>query len=310
MDEVDSSRGLSTKKGRRQQDEEETSEPAVLEQRLDERCRRAEAHLNLVEISKYHAQWGDKGMQLFRNTPSTLWDGAIDVVSPAKAADECNRISGQVLPPEEASAYEKDWLAAKSHELAAWTQFKVYSPMGPGKCNEAVVGNRWVLTWMMVERVKTVKARLAAKGYQDPDLKDGLVETSRCVSLRSSNLQVIALAALRGWRLWSLDGKSAFLQADGFGRDVFFLSPPAWLRGDSRRVWQLNAPACGLDDAPVAPHRSPKRFVVNERDSLKAVDLRLEASKFDPCLFFVRCRSGLAVGVINTHFDDLLGCDE
>ena len=43
---------------------------------------------------------------------------------------------------------------------------------------------------------------------------------------------------------------------------------------------------------------------------MKAVDLRLEASKFDPCLFFIFRETGPAVGVMTTHIDDLLGCGE
>ena len=140
-------------------------------------------------------------MQLFRNTPSNLWDGAIDVVSSAKAANECTRISGQELPLEEESVYEKDALAAKARELDAQTQFKVDSHMDAGKCNKKAVGTRWALTWKMVEGVKTVKARTAAKGYRDPDLKDGLVGTSGCVSLRSPHLQVTPLAARRKERV-------------------------------------------------------------------------------------------------------------
>ena len=61
-----------------------------------------------------------------------------------------------------------------------------------------MVGTRWVLTWTVVDGVITVKARLVANGYQEPDLKDGLVETAGCVSLRSSHLQVVSLAAPRG----------------------------------------------------------------------------------------------------------------
>ena len=98
-----------------------------------------------------------------------------------------------------------------------------------------------------------------AKGYQYPDLQDGLIETSGSVSLRSSHLQVISLAALRRWKLWSIDIKNAFLQADGIGRDVFMQSPPEWCPGDIRRIWKLNAPAYGLIDAPAASHRSLKR---------------------------------------------------
>ena len=156
--------------------------------------------------------------------------------------------------------------------------------------------------------VKTVKARPVAKGYQDPDLKDGLVETSGCVSLRSSHLRFIPLAALRGWRLCSLDIKTAFLQAGKFGRDVLIQSPPERLRGDSRRVWKLNAPAYGLNDALVGFRRFLESYLVNDVDSSEAVDLRLEAPEFDPCLFFVYRRSGSAVGVVTAHIYDLLGC--
>ena len=73
-------------------------------------------------------------------------------------------------------------------------------PMEPRECYKDVAGARWVLTWKVVDGVKTVKARLAAEGRQDPDLKDGLVETSGCVSMQASHLQVVSLAALRGWR--------------------------------------------------------------------------------------------------------------
>ena len=133
---------------------------------------------------------------------------------------------GQKLPPEEEQLYEKDVLGAGTRVLDAWNQFKVFSPLEPGRCAEEVVGTRWALTWKMVEGVKTAQARLVAKGHEGPDLKEGLVETSGGVSLRPSHLQVISLAALRGWRLLSVDIKDAFLQADGFGRDVFIQSPP------------------------------------------------------------------------------------
>ena len=85
-------------------------------------------------------------------------------------------------------------------------------------------------------------------------------------------------------------------------------SPPEWLPGDSHRIWKLDAPAYGLNDAPVAFHRSLTRYLVNATDSLKAVDLRVETSKFDPCLLFVFQKNSKAVGVITTRIDDLLGC--
>ena len=46
----------------------------------------------------------------------------------------------------------------------------------------------------MVEGVKAVKARPVVKGFRDPDLKDGIVETSGRVGIRSFHLQVISIS--------------------------------------------------------------------------------------------------------------------
>ena len=143
----------------------------------------------------------------------------------------CNKILGRELSPEEEEKFIKEVGAAKGRELDAWSHFRAFSPCEPERCNKSVVGTRWVLTWKVADGAKTVKARLVAKGYQGPDLQDGLVETSGSASLRSSHLQVISLAALRGWKLWRIDIKNAFLQADGFGRVVFIQSPPEWRPG-------------------------------------------------------------------------------
>ena len=61
-----------------------------------------------------------------------------------------------------------------------------------------------------------------------------------------------------------------------------------------------------VDDAPATFHRSLKRYLMNTDDSLKAVGPRLEASKFDPCLFFAFRGSGPALEVMTAHIDELL----
>ena len=82
-------------------------------------------------------------MQLFRNTPSKLWDGAIDVVTPAKPADVCNRISGQELSPDEERLCDKEALAAKTRELDTRSQFKVYNPCGQGNVSRMWLEPVW-----------------------------------------------------------------------------------------------------------------------------------------------------------------------
>ena len=148
------------------------------------------------------------------------------------------------------------------------------------------------------------------KRFQDPDLKDGLVETSGCVSLRSSHLQVISLSALQQRTLRSLDIKNAFLQADGFERDAFLHAPTEWGPPCTNKAWKPKAPTYGLNDAAVACDRSLKRYSLNADLSVKNVRLRCQASTFGPCLFFVFRDPGQAVGVFTKHIDDILGCGE
>ena len=90
-----------------------------------------------------------------------------------------------------------------------------------GAQSEDLVDTRWVLTWNEVDGEKTVKARLAAMGYQGPHPRSDNVDIAWRVSRNSSHLQLISLGALRKWPLWSSDIKNAFLQADGFDCGVY-----------------------------------------------------------------------------------------
>ena len=86
-------------------------------------------------------------------------------------------------------------------------------------------------------------ARLVAKGYRNPDLRDGDVDIAGCVGRRSSNLQTISLGALKKWPIRSPRIKNAFLQADGFDRDVYLRAPSEWISTDDRWGWKPRAPA-------------------------------------------------------------------
>ena len=57
---------------------------------FEKRRRKADAYMNFVankEISKQHAQWWDKGMQIFWNNPSSHKERDLDAVASAQAAD-------------------------------------------------------------------------------------------------------------------------------------------------------------------------------------------------------------------------------
>ena len=77
----------------------------------------------------------------------------------------------------------------------------------------------------MVEGVKRVTARPAAKGSQEPDLKDSIVDTSGRVSIRPSHRKVVSPSAREKWVLWSPEIKNALPEMDGFSVDVFLRAP-------------------------------------------------------------------------------------
>ena len=64
----------------------------------------------------------------------------------------------------------------------------------------------------MMDGRRNAKARVAPKGCQDPDRRDGAFETSDCVSLSSSLFRVLSLGALAKWEIWSLDIENACLK--------------------------------------------------------------------------------------------------
>ena len=138
----------------------------------------------------------------------------------AWVAAQCERPVGQELSAAEANRFSKEVRDAKKRKLDASSKFQVFSPVLWKHVNKDIVDTRWVLTWKSVDGRRAVKARLAARGFQDPVLAAGLVDTSSCVSLRSSHIQVISLSARKKWKLWSLDIKNALLQADPVLREV------------------------------------------------------------------------------------------
>ena len=76
--------------------------------------------------------------------------------------------------------------AGRLRELEAWEKFDVYSPHEACKEQKQIAQTRGVLTWKIADGKKCVKARLVARGFRSPELKEGLVGTSGRVSLLSS----------------------------------------------------------------------------------------------------------------------------
>ena len=140
--------------------------------------------------------------------------------------------------------------------------------------SRAVVDTKRAPNRKTTDRRENGKARLLARGYQDPDLKRGAADASSCVSLRSSPLQVVFLKAPKRWRIWSYDVKNAFLRAGGLSRDVLHRDPAERSQSNPHRIRKLRTLALGLDSAPGASYRSLRKYLFNSGDSLAEVGLQ------------------------------------
>ena len=154
--------------------------------------------------------------------------GNASPMASAWTADQRNETLGQDLTRDEETTHGALVRAASHRELGDWQKSQVFEPAGKGEPSRAISGTRWVLRWQMVDGRRDVEAGFAAKGYQNPDLGTGLVETSGCVGIWPPHLRAIPLRALKKWQLSSLDIKNAFFQANGPDGAVYLRAPSEW----------------------------------------------------------------------------------
>ena len=127
--------------------------------------------------------------------PGAHVDG-IDAAICAWAADLCNQTLSKE-PSKEERKYATLVRTARDHELAAKKEFEVCRPINKAHTKQTIVDTRWVSTRKVIDKTTSAKARLVISGFKGPDLRQGLVETANCVSLRSPHLQ---LPPLRAWQ--------------------------------------------------------------------------------------------------------------
>ena len=151
------------------------------------------------DADKGHAQWWRSDMKDKIDTETRKDSGASPAmvgggpVLSAWGAGGRNRILGQELTGVEERAHPDLARKATERELEAWDQLKDSSPVKVGAKSKDMVDTCWALTWKEEDGVKTVKARLVARGYQDRYPRNWGVGVAGCVSRRSPRLQLISL---------------------------------------------------------------------------------------------------------------------
>jgi len=137
-------------------------------------------------------------------------------------------------------------------ELNEFERNKVWN-LVPKPENHSIIGTKWVFKNKMDENGKVVrnKARLVAQGYSQEegvDYDESFAPVARLEAIRL----LMAFACFKGFKLYQMDVKSAFL--NGFiQEDIYVKQPPGFENQKfPNHVYKLFKSLYGLKQAPRA----------------------------------------------------------
>lgn len=160
-----------------------------------------------------------------------------------------------------------------------------------------ILPSRFVLAIKHKDTGETkLKARFVVGGHRDREKRE-LVHVSNTVKHSSLRL-LVAVAAIFGFDLWSMDVRQAYLQAaTPLLRDVYVEPPRDVLNLNQGELLKLLKPLYGLSDAG--------DYWAKTLSSFHTQHLRMRQATGDFSLF-MRHVAGKLVGMSATHVDDLL----
>ena len=165
------------------------------------------------------------------------------------------------------------------------------------------IGVKWVYKTKLNENgeVDKYKARLVAKGYAQQhgvDYTEVFAPVARLDTIRL----VIALAAQKGWSIYQLDVKSAFLHGE-LSEEVFVEQPRGYeIKGSEQKVYKLKKALYGLKQAPRAWYSRIESYFVKEGFVRCPHEYTL----------FIKTSAGGKILILSLYVDDLIftGNDE
>ncbi|KAK9922023.1 hypothetical protein M0R45_030505 [Rubus argutus] len=192
---------------------------------------------------------------------------------------------------------DKKWRRAMDLEIEAIEKNETWQlttlPKGAKK-----IGVKWVFKTKLNENgeVDKCKARLVAKGYaqqQGIDYNEVFAPVTRWDTIR----MVLALAAHKGWSVYQLDVKSAFLHGE-LKEDVYVQQPPGYIRkGEEEKVYKLKKALYGLKQAPCSWYSRIEAYFVKER---------FERCDYEHTLFVKTEEGGKRFLIVSLFVDDLI----
>jgi hypothetical protein len=147
---------------------------------------------------------------------------------------------------------QKKWRKAMDLEMEAIVKNKTWELVIPPEGIKRI-GVKWIFRTKLNEKgeVDKCKARLVVKGYAQRhgiDYSEVFAPVARWDTIRL----ILALAAQKGWTVFQLDVKSAFLHGE-LEEAVYVEQPEGYVsKGEEHKVLKLKKALYGLKQAPRA----------------------------------------------------------
>nr|AAP53706.1 retrotransposon protein, putative, unclassified [Oryza sativa Japonica Group] len=183
---------------------------------------------------------------------------------------------------------DESWINAMHEELENFERNKVWTLVEPPSGHN-VIGTKWVFKNKQNEDGLIVrnKARLVAQGFtqvEGLDFDETFAPVARIEAIRL----LLAFAASKGFKLYQMDVKSAFL--NGFiQEEVYVKQPPGFENPDfPNHVFKLSKALYGLKQAPRAWYDRLKNFLLAKGFTMGKVDKTLFVLKHGDNQLFVQ----------------------
>lgn len=177
------------------------------------------------------------------------------------------------IPKTYDEAIEKGWESAVNNEILTLKENNTWEIVLPPP-DVKLIDSKWVFSEKLIDGNLVKKARLVARGYQQPTLEDEILyaPVARLATLRV----LLSLAVEEDLNIHQLDVKSAFLNSTL--DEAVYMKPPCGLKA------YLPGQVCKLRKALYGLKQSPKCWY--DFISQCLLELNLIKSKVDPCMFF------------------------
>ncbi|PKU64856.1 Retrovirus-related Pol polyprotein from transposon TNT 1-94 [Dendrobium catenatum] len=291
---------------------ENMEEPKVVEEEIEENSQKID-RLNLEENVEENIEREDplpRDLRFSKNHPKELIIG-----EPSEGVRTRRGLNKEVnhsafistIEPTNIDQALSDefWILAMQEELNQFVRNKVWELTTRPK-DQSVVGTKWVFKNKMNDSGVVIrnKARLVAKGYnqiEGIDFEETFAPVARLEAIRV----LLAFACFKGFKLFQMDVKSAFLNGV-IEEDVFVEQPPGFENSKfPNHVFKLKKALYGLKQAPRAWYERLSTFLLERSFEKGSVDTTLFLRKIGKDILIVQIYvDDIIFGSSNKHLCD------